>query len=103
VVGDPREPSPSAQVAIFRIAQEALQNVARHAETDRAQVELRGDDGTIALRVVDHGRGLADDGRMGLGMWLMRERAEALGGTLTLDSGPTGTALIARIPARESV
>ena len=103
VVGDPREPSPSAQVAIFRIAQEALQNVARHAETDRAQVELRGDNGTIALRVVDHGRGLADDGRMGLGMWLMRERAEALGGTLTLDSGPTGTALIARIPAREPV
>jgi two-component system NarL family sensor kinase len=94
------------ETAVYRIAQEALQNVAKHAEASSAQVRLttRGD--TIVLEVEDDGRGftpaeLVDHpGPVGYGLRGMRERAELLGGMLELQSCPGhGTVLRLRFPA----
>lgn len=92
------EPQVPARVAAFRIVQEALRNVARHAATDRAVVELIGDDSTLTLRIADEGRGFSVPGGGGLGLWLMHERAEAVGGTLSIESDGGGTVVLARIP-----
>jgi signal transduction histidine kinase len=86
--------------ALFRIAQEALTNVARHARASRASVTLARRAETAVLRVVDDGCGIPP-GRdsAGLGILGMRERAECLGGVLALTpASPGGTAVEARIP-----
>jgi len=94
--------SPAASLAIFRIAQAALTNVARHARASRAGMTLitRGPD--VVLTVTDNGRGLVRKtigNGDALGIVGMRERAMALDGTLTL-SGPgvTGTTVTVRLP-----
>jgi signal transduction histidine kinase len=70
-----------AAIHVFRILQEALNNVARHARTTSATVRVRFGDGRLRLEVEDHGVGGAANGQ-GLGMVAMRERAEILGGRL---------------------
>jgi len=94
------------ETAVYRIAQEALQNVAKHAAARSVQVRLmtRGD--AIILEVQDDGKGFAPvelDGHTGpggYGLQGMRERAELLGGTLELRSSPgDGTMLRLRFPA----
>jgi two-component system NarL family sensor kinase len=99
VVSDPLPPmSAATEVAAYRIGAEALLNVARHAGPTRAELELLPTEGTILLRVVDHGRGVAD-APAGVGTLAMRERAVELGGTLLLsgtDGG--GTTVEARLP-----
>jgi signal transduction histidine kinase len=72
--------------------QEALTNVARHANAHQVRVEVRSKDGLIALEVVDDGNGLPPDrqGRGGRGLVNMERRARGLGGTLELSSPPTG-------------
>jgi signal transduction histidine kinase len=88
--------------ALFRIVQEALTNVIRHAEAGSVLVrlDLRGD--VIALEVVDDGRGVADedlDRPASLGVLGMRERAAAFGGTVTIRRGDVGgTAVRVSIP-----
>ena len=86
--------------ALFRVAQEALANVARHSGATRADVRLAWEHGALILVVQDDGRGFdADDveGR-GVGLRSMRERAEALGGALLVSSTTAGTRVEARIP-----
>ena len=82
---------PDAELVVYRVAQEALTNVARHADAGRVCVELAptfaGD--AVHLRIVDDGRGLGD-GREGAGVRGMRERAVLVGATLTLGSHPEG-------------
>ncbi len=95
--------------ALFRIAQEALHNVEKHARARRVQVELDFDaDGpAVLLRVSDDGRGFdprqitpSPDG--GFGLAGMRERARLVGGTLEVESAPgRGTRLLARVPAAD--
>jgi PAS domain S-box-containing protein len=90
--------------ALFRICQEALTNVVRHAAASRVQVELREDDGRLELSVADDGRGMALDGKPGIGVSLgmlgMRERAAALGGEVRFTSAPgRGTTVTVRLPA----
>ena len=94
------------ETAVYRIAQEALQNVAKHAEARAARVRLltRGD--TMTLEVEDDGKGFIPaelagrTGPGGYGLQGMRERAELLGGTLELRSNPGhGTLLRLRFPA----
>jgi signal transduction histidine kinase len=93
------EPPVPVRVAVFRIAQEALRNVVKHTGTDRAEIDLRRQDGFLSLRVSDRGTGGAASGEgEGLGLWLMRERAEALGGTLEVGSSRQGTTVTARVP-----
>jgi signal transduction histidine kinase len=97
-------PLPAAvEVAVYRIAQEALTNVVRHAEARTCSVHLRLDESAalLCLEVKDDGRGMPIERRAGVGLNSMRERAEELGGTLTVTSTPTGgTLLTARLPCR---
>ena len=94
----------ATELALFRALQEGLSNVARHAEATRATVKLRMDGPWVTLSVADDGRGLDDlaehperEGHMGLAG--MRERIEALGGSVELRSTSPGAALIVRVPA----
>jgi signal transduction histidine kinase len=90
----------------FRIAQEALTNVIRHAQARRVDVELAPDDGHLLLVMRDDGQGFdvadarknAAQGRS-QGLLSMQERAELAGGELHIDSAPgRGTAVRARLP-----
>jgi signal transduction histidine kinase len=89
-------------VAIFRIAQAALTNVARHAEASRATLALMKRKKDLILTVYDNGKGIPKkqaSSRNSLGIIGMRERALALDGTLTLrGSKGKGTTLTVRIP-----
>ena len=82
---------PEAAVALFRIAQEALNNVAKHAGARQVRIELAGEAEEIVMRVADDGAGFdpaaAARGKR-WGMKTMRERAEAAGGRLEVDSAP---------------
>jgi two-component system, NarL family, sensor histidine kinase DevS len=86
---------------VYRLVQEALNNAARHGETDQAWVEVTEGDKTLRVRVADKGRGfdpnVATDG---FGLIGMRERVELAGGTLELHSAPgKGTSILAALPA----
>jgi signal transduction histidine kinase len=83
-------PLPAAvEVAVYRIVQEALANVVRHAHATRCMVQL-GLDGGLDLTVADDGTGLSPNGSAGVGLITMRERAAELGGTCVVRPGPTG-------------
>ena len=88
--------------AVFRIVQEALTNVARHAAATRAEVTLQLEENGLTLRIVDNGKGMllsAPDGRRRLGLVGMRERAYMLGGELKLQSSPgKGTQIEVTLP-----
>jgi signal transduction histidine kinase len=85
-------------LCLFRVLEEAVTNVTRHSGAHEASVTLDFD-GQISLRVLDKGRGMGNAGRLGLGLVSMRERIEALGGTLAITSRPgRGTFLHARVP-----
>jgi signal transduction histidine kinase len=95
-------------VAAYRIAQEALTNVARHAGATRAIVSIAPDEaGGLRVEVRDDGAGMPDRqadtaGHAGVGLTSMRERATELGGTLAVDSLPEGgTRVLARLPLPE--
>jgi len=90
--------SPEVELVIYRVAQEALTNVARHARASRASVELACEHDDVVLTVADDGAGRA--GRTeGTGIRGMRERAVLVGGALELcDADPTGTELRLSIP-----
>ncbi|MEB2288004.1 MAG: cache domain-containing protein [Anaerolineae bacterium] len=76
------------RIALYRIAQEALNNIARHADATQVRVQLSGDERRAELTVADDGRGfdLATVSSDHLGLGIMRERAEALGATLVVAS-----------------
>jgi signal transduction histidine kinase len=88
--------------AIFRIFQEMLTNIARHADANEVRARLAAEDGNVTLEVRDNGKGIPKEKlRKGesLGILGMRERATLLGGDLTITSSPgQGTAVIVRIP-----
>jgi signal transduction histidine kinase len=102
--GDDRLPG-GAQESIFRIAQEAFSNVARHARADHVRLYLgqREAGGPLALEIEDDGQGFdVDAARGGMGLENIGERASALGGALALESAPgCGTALRVAIPLVE--
>lgn len=96
-----------AEIQLVRIVQEALSNVRKHADASSAAVRLTTDNGTLTVEVVDDGRGFdpeatAPTGWPRLGLQTMRERAESVGGTFTLDAVPGGgTRLRVRVPIEE--
>jgi PAS domain S-box-containing protein len=102
---DPLPTSIDRDVALclFRVAQEALNNVARHAGAHAASVTLRQMDGGLLLAVRDDGVGFdstSPGARMSLGLASMRERVRLVNGTLDVESAPgRGTAIIAWVPA----
>jgi signal transduction histidine kinase len=85
---------------VFRIVQEALTNVARHAEASAVTVEIEEAAGGIRLSVTDNGKGCAaPTGKKTFGVLGMRERAAILGGTLDIDSRPgAGTRIAGWLP-----
>lgn len=102
VEGDPARLSAAAGLGLYRIAQEALANVAKHAPGAGATVELRIDDGAAELRVDSTsgtgGRGAETGGGTGLGIRGMRDRARLLGGALTAGPREGGWVVECRIP-----
>lgn len=94
---------PEVETALYRIAQEALNNIARHAQAQTASVLLEREDDSVRAVIEDDGVGFdptaaaRTDGRLGL--YGMRERAELLGGRLTIESAAgQGTSLFVEIP-----
>jgi two-component system sensor histidine kinase UhpB len=80
-----------AELAIYRIAQEALTNVARHSASDTAELTVTSDHGRLTLTIRDHGRGLGEGAAVeGNGVRGMRERAGLIGASLTLDRPAEG-------------
>ena len=98
-VNGPAEPAAAVEVATYRIAQEALTNVVRHARARQACVRVRADDGGLVLEVTDDGAGTPTPRDGGVGLASMRERAEELGGRLEVAGRPgAGTRVTARLP-----
>ncbi len=93
-------PLPEAvSTALFRFAQEALGNVERHAEAGRVRLALQADRAGLLLSIEDDGRGFdVEAARQGLGLLHLRERIEALGGQLQLESRPGRTHVAAYLP-----
>ena len=99
--GDFSDLDGDAQLVVYRVAQEALSNAARHSEAERVAVELsRRGDGGVDLEIADDGRGFAfDESEGGLGIAGMRERALLIGGELTIESRPgRGTTVHLSVP-----
>jgi signal transduction histidine kinase len=103
---DPRADG-AVSLALYRILQESLVNVAKHARASAVRVALRERDGWIELEVADDGTGVSEQDlaqaarRDHLGVSGMRERAELLGGSFTLESVPArGTTARALLPAK---
>jgi signal transduction histidine kinase len=92
--------TPAAAEALWRVAQEALTNVERHAQARHVQLNLEQEPAAVLLRVSDDGRGLpagAETLPEHYGLRGMRERVEGLGGSLTV-AGKQGTVVEARVP-----
>lgn len=100
---------PSVETCLFRVAQEAVTNIVRHAEASAAQIELRRNDGVVSLLVRDDGQGFdsdeilnSADAARALGLAGMEERVALLGGQLTVESAPgRGTVVRANVPVQE--
>lgn len=88
---------PAASTALFRIAQEALHNVLRHAQASEVVVRVFRDDGFVQMEVEDDGRGIAADPSTGRGLEHIRERATELGGSASWTANG-GTLVRVRLP-----
>jgi len=95
VIGEARRLSPEVEVMLFRIAQEAVRNIWRHAKASTAELAIEFTDSKLRVTITDNGKGfrlpaqLADGASLGkLGLVGMQERARLLGGTLALNSKP---------------
>jgi signal transduction histidine kinase len=103
--GDGRLPAP-LETALFRVVQEALANVAKHARARRVEIGLTSDGEGVTLRIADDGRGFdpkAPRSNTHLGLWSIRERVEQLGGQFEVESSPgRGTTLRIVIPTGEN-
>jgi two-component system NarL family sensor kinase len=102
----PREPEQEIKVVVYRAAQEALSNLARHAQASRVEMALEAQGGSVVLTIRDNGLGF-DVARLlgapvnvasGIGLRSIREQAAALGGKLEIVSGPGGTNLELALP-----
>ncbi len=94
---------PEVEQSVYRVAQEALENIARHADARHVAVTLEAQDGSLRLTVSDDGRGFDPSAGSadGFGLMGMRERAELLGGRIVIDSRPGGpTTLRLEVPVR---
>lgn len=104
VTGSPQPLDPSIDLAVLRISQEALHNIKKHAHAQNVNVTLSYMSDALALDVADDGKGFdaAQLNNRGFGLTSMRERAEELGGELTIESEPgKGTKIAVLIPIKE--
>jgi signal transduction histidine kinase len=93
--------SQDAEIALFRIAQEAVHNAIVHGRAKKIDIQLNHEAGDILMTVTDDGVGFAPSKATGKGLGLisMRDRASTAGGDLTITSRPSETRLVVRIPA----
>src|SRR5262249_62065727 len=92
-------------LGVYRVAQEALRNVVRHARCARASVRLAANERVLVLRVRDRGVGftVAERGKTGIGLESMRERARLIKARLSVRSRPgEGTRITMRVPLHRS-
>jgi signal transduction histidine kinase len=95
---------PEVETHLYRVAQEALNNVVKHASARHVSVVLERHDDRLVLIIEDDGRGFDVDARAephgrGLGLVGMRERAEIIGGSLEIESTPgKGTTIFLQVP-----
>jgi signal transduction histidine kinase len=89
----------AVEVAAYRIVVEAVTNTVRHARAHHCRVSITCTPAGLAVEVTDDGAGLAAAGQPGHGLAIMRERAEELGGTVTVRDGSPGVTVQARLPA----
>ncbi|MBB6348149.1 sensor histidine kinase [Nonomuraea muscovyensis] len=100
VTGDRVPLSPAIEVTLFRVAQEALTNVAKHAGATRAGLTLSYTGPVVLLDVRDNGTGIHHPNGEGFGLSSMRQRVRGVGGSLEIESTPgEGTAVSATVPA----
>jgi PAS domain S-box-containing protein len=99
------QPAPQVQIALFRIAQEALNNIAKHAGARHAEIALDQEHGECVMSVRDDGIGFdvgeiaSDMTKTGIGLVTMRERSQAVGGRFEVQALPDrGTRLTVRVP-----
>ncbi|HWO47597.1 MAG TPA: GAF domain-containing sensor histidine kinase, partial [Solirubrobacterales bacterium] len=92
--GNGEEPSRDEERIVYRLVQEALTNVARHARASRVRIEVVAAPDTVGITVADDGHGFDPAATTaGFGLQGMRERVALAGGTIDVDSGPQGTTL----------
>jgi signal transduction histidine kinase len=94
---------PEMEMAIFKIVQESLTNVFRHAEAKEATVQLAARDGRACVSIVDNGKGIGPSDELhpasyGIGVMGIKQRVEEFGGTLTLRNTGAGTRVEVQIP-----
>jgi signal transduction histidine kinase len=102
----PKQLSSDAEHALFRVCQEALMNVYRHAFARRVSVTLTGEAAYLTLRVRDDGIGVDGVDRFehgGMGVAGMRSRMASVGGDLTLDYLGPGVSVVARAPLAQDL
>jgi signal transduction histidine kinase len=100
--GEPFPVDSAAGVHVYRILQEALNNIARHSGAKQAWVRLRFLERTLELEVRDHGTGFQEvPNRRGIGLVAMRERSELMGGQITISSLPEGGTVVHLTVPRE--
>jgi signal transduction histidine kinase len=91
--------------ALFRVAQEALNNIVKHARATEAWIHLSTQDDTVYLKIKDNGIGITPGAQKPttLGLTSMRERVEQLGGTFEIGPNPNGpgTVVMAAVPCDE--
>jgi signal transduction histidine kinase len=92
--GGSRELDPALAIHLYRVIQEALNNVAKHSKGARADVRVRYLPAATVLEVEDNGSGFTSPRNAGMGLVSMRERAELVNGRLELDNSETGGALV---------
>ncbi len=111
VRGAERRLAPEVETILFRIAQEAVTNIAKHAEAESVRISIDFEGSLVRLRLEDDGKGFdvakilnTPDGLRGLGLLGMQERAALVEGTLMLDSSPQGgTRLTVEVPVGRGV
>jgi len=106
VLGSERRLLPETELTLFRIIQEALRNIERHAEASKAEVKIEFGEGKIRVSISDNGKGFKLPGGLGdlprtgkLGLAGMEERARLLGGNMRIQSKPgKGTTVMVEVP-----
>lgn len=98
--------NPEAKFSLYRIAQEALTNIERHANATKVVVDLRGHKRGASMRISDNGSGFLQNRTRGeqvggLGLRNMQERVEQLNGSLKITSNNSGTTIIAEVPLNQ--
>lgn len=98
VRGTARPLPPGLDLTVYRVVQESLTNVAKHAGGATVRVSLRYEHGELVVQVRDHGRGAPDGWAPGHGLTGMAERVRLYDGTLSTNDGPTGFGVTAAFP-----